>query len=61
LNQIILIDNQLCLGCGTCTIICPKKILYLDGDVKCHVTDESLCDRCGVCQTNCPVRAIKIT
>jgi len=49
-NTIVLIDENLCTGCGKCVSMCPKQILYLDKDTrKCKVTDETKCDRLRGC------------
>ncbi len=61
MNKIVLIDENLCIGCGKCVEICPKKILYLDEATgKCKVTDETQCDKRKGCERVCPVGAIKI-
>jgi NAD-dependent dihydropyrimidine dehydrogenase PreA subunit len=60
-NNIVLIDEKLCTGCGRCVNMCPKQILYLDRETrKCRVTDEKKGDRLGGCMRACPVKAIKI-
>jgi 2-oxoglutarate ferredoxin oxidoreductase subunit delta len=61
MNKIVIIDENLCIGCAKCVNLCPKKILYLDKTTKkCKVTDESKCDKLGGCERICPVQAIKI-
>jgi NAD-dependent dihydropyrimidine dehydrogenase PreA subunit len=30
MNKIVIIDEELCIGCGACVSLCPKKILYID-------------------------------
>jgi NAD-dependent dihydropyrimidine dehydrogenase PreA subunit len=61
MNKIVIIDEDLCIGCAKCVEICPKKILYIDtGTIKCKVTDESRCDKLAGCQRICPVKAITI-
>jgi len=61
MNKIVLIDEGLCIGCGACVTLCPKKILYIDADTKkCKVSNESRCDKRAGCQRICPVKAIKI-
>ena len=60
-NQIVLINENICTGCGKCVSMCPKQILYLDkGTRKCKVMDETQCDRLGGCMRNCPLKAIQI-
>ncbi|MDD2688961.1 MAG: 4Fe-4S binding protein [Candidatus Omnitrophica bacterium] len=61
MNKIVIINEELCVGCGACTSLCPKQILYIDEkSVKCKVSDESKCDRLRGCEKVCPVSAIKI-
>ena len=61
MNKIVVIDEQLCVGCGACVALCPQKILYIDEtDNVCRVTDETLCDRRRGCEYVCPAAAIKI-
>ncbi len=61
MNKIVIINEELCTGCGACVSLCPKKILYI-GEMsgKCKVIDESKCDRLRGCVKICPVSAIKI-
>jgi len=61
MNKIVIIDEELCIGCGACVDLCPKNILYIDEKSgKCRVTDESKCDRLRGCVKVCPVNALKI-
>jgi len=61
MNKIVLINEDLCVGCGECVRICPKKILYIDEETgKCKVKDETKCDRLAGCERLCPVGALKI-
>ncbi|MFA5005341.1 MAG: 4Fe-4S dicluster domain-containing protein [Candidatus Omnitrophota bacterium] len=61
MNKIVIIDEDLCVGCGVCVALCPKKILYIDRkSEKCKVNDELKCDRLRGCEKACPVSAIKI-
>ena len=61
MNKTVIIDEELCISCGACVSLCPKKILYIDEKSgKCKVTDESKCDRLRGCVRVCPVDALKI-
>lgn len=61
MNKIVVINKDLCIGCGACVSLCPNKILYIEEKSgKCKVSDESKCDRLRGCQKICPVDAIKI-
>ena len=61
MNSVVIIDKSLCIGCGQCVKICPKKILFIDVSTnKCKVTDENKCGKSRCCEKICPVKAIKI-
>lgn len=61
MNKVVIINEKLCIGCGACVELCPKKILYIDEKGrKCKVKGESKCDRLRGCEKICPVSAIKI-
>lgn len=61
MNKIVIINEELCIGCGACVSLCPKRILYIDKKSgKCKVTDESKCDRLRGCVKICPVDALNI-
>ena len=61
MNKIVVIDQQLCTGCGACVKLCPQKILFLDKVAhSCKVTEETKCDKRRGCERVCPVGAIKI-
>lgn len=53
------IDQDLCVGCGECTKVCPSGVLRISETTgKATVLKEGLC--CGHCFAVCPVGAIKI-
>jgi NAD-dependent dihydropyrimidine dehydrogenase PreA subunit len=61
MNKIVVIDETLCIGCGDCVELCPKKILFIDEtDNVCRVTDETQCDKLKGCERVCKTGAIKI-
>lgn len=60
-NKIVLINESLCIACGKCVKICPKKILFINAQTnKCKVTDELKCGKSGCCEKICSAHAIKI-
>jgi len=57
----IIVDQELCIGCGVCASLCPD-VFELQDDGKAKVVDEENCENCD-CEevvNNCPVGAIKI-
>jgi len=57
----IIVDKELCIGCGACVNLCPG-IFELDSDGKSSVIIEKGCGQCD-CEgaiNSCPVGAIKI-
>jgi len=55
----IIIDEELCVGCGLCVEACHEGAIELvDGKAK--VVREDYCDGLGYCLPVCPVGAISI-
>ena len=52
------INNEKCIGCGTCVEKCPMETISLDNDIA--VINEEKCIGCGVCAHLCPEGAINI-
>jgi NAD-dependent dihydropyrimidine dehydrogenase PreA subunit len=57
-NVRILIDQQLCTGCGLCGEVCPFGLPQPIENGKFKITDVNLCTECSACKRNCPVQAI---
>jgi 2-oxoglutarate ferredoxin oxidoreductase subunit delta len=61
LEDKVIIDPDLCTGCGVCAVMCPKKILEIDPDSGlCKVINQNECDLLGGCEFQCPTGAITI-
>ena len=54
------IDNQKCVGCGTCVNVCPFKLPELPNDSSLASIDGEACYGCGVCVRDCPEGAISL-
>ncbi len=52
----VIIDKELCIGCGSCAGACPQAAIDLDGEGKAFAGDA--CINCGMCIGACPVSAI---
>lgn len=54
------IDHDICIGCGTCTQVCPEgKVLQLINN-KSTLISADKCVGHGECETSCPMGAIKL-
>ena len=56
---VVAVDEDRCIGCGTCMLVCPMGVLRLDKDQKKMLK----CDLCQgedipVCVANCPNEAL---
>ena len=63
----VIINEQVCKGCGLCVRACPKGILALDKDVinakgynPVSVTDMDQCIGCCSCARMCPDCALEV-
>ena len=53
------LDEERCLGCGTCLLVCPHAVLGRNNG-KVRIMDRDACMECGACATNCPAEAISV-
>lgn len=59
-QDIPIINEKTCSGCGTCVSICPFEAIKKDEKDIARV-NEGLCKGCGLCAASCPERAISMT
>lgn len=59
----VVVDEDLCIGCGACEEICPA-VFHLNPETeKSEVIDPDACEFQGCCEAaeeNCPVDAITV-
>lgn len=60
----VCVDQDKCIGCGTCQEICPA-VFHVDEVIgKAVVIDQDACEFVGCCEAaeeNCPVEAISLS
>ena len=62
----VIIDKEICKGCGLCISVCPKKALSISkvqnskGFFPAEVTYPEKCTSCAFCGLVCPDIAIQI-
>ena len=63
----VVIDPEICKGCGLCNDVCPVKILVMEktvinksGYLPALVIDVDKCIACGNCAIMCPDSAISV-
>ena len=54
------LNQDKCVGCGMCTVVCPHAVFELD-QKKAHIVDFNACMECGACVNNCPSKAISVS
>lgn len=57
--HLAVVDQETCVGCGTCVEWCPTEAITLNPDEKAEC-DENACFGCGVCSRFCPEDAIAL-
>jgi len=53
------LDEEKCMGCGTCLLVCPHAVLRR-ANGKVEIEDRDACMECGACSRNCPVQAVSV-
>ncbi|TFF89429.1 MAG: 4Fe-4S dicluster domain-containing protein [Promethearchaeota archaeon] len=58
-NYLSQIDQEICVGCGTCVERCPMDAISLNDDDRAEV-NENHCIGCGLCARFCPEGAVSL-
>ncbi len=53
------LDQEKCVGCGTCLTVCPHQVLAVNNGCA-DIVRKDLCMECGACAKNCPVEALYV-
>jgi pyruvate ferredoxin oxidoreductase delta subunit len=53
-------DNEKCIKCWRCFIMCPDAAISPDYDNNCFVWNFDYCKGCGICAHECPADAIEM-
>lgn len=56
----LILDQDKCIGCSLCTIVCPHAVFEMNGKKAC-IVDFNACMECGACVNNCPTQAIAVS
>jgi 2-oxoglutarate ferredoxin oxidoreductase subunit delta len=62
----IIVDQQLCKGCGVCVVACPFQVLALSPQVNgkgynySHAANPDACTGCASCAIVCPDSCITV-
>jgi 2-oxoacid:acceptor oxidoreductase delta subunit (pyruvate/2-ketoisovalerate family) len=52
-----IVDENLCIGCNLCAVVCPFGAVKKDENGIARINDD-LCKGCGICAARCPEQAI---
>ena len=56
---ILKLDESFCVGCGSCTQVCPHSVFEVNGH-KARIVDFNGYMECGDCMNNSPAAAIDL-
>lgn len=56
----ILIDKELCIGCGTCVALCPESFKMNETEGKAEVIDQTASEGAHNAAESCPTQAINV-
>ena len=53
------LDEEACVGCGMCLIVCPHAVLGMNNG-HARIENRNACMECGACAQNCPTEALTV-
>ena len=53
------LEENKCIGCGICLMVCPHGVLVLDNG-RAGIKDRDACMECGACARNCPTESVSV-
>lgn len=53
------LDNDKCIGCGMCMVVCPHEVFTLRNGTA-VIENLDSCMECGACEKNCPADALYV-
>jgi len=53
------LDQEKCVGCGMCLMVCPQAVLGMDNG-HARIENRDQCMECGACSQNCPTEAVTV-
>ncbi|MDM8525893.1 mercury methylation ferredoxin HgcB [Desulfococcaceae bacterium HSG8] len=53
------LDEEKCVGCGMCLIVCPHAVLSMN-EKHARIENRDACMECGACAKNCPADAVTV-
>jgi NAD-dependent dihydropyrimidine dehydrogenase PreA subunit len=56
----VILQSEICTGCGACLQSCPTDVFARSADGKVIVRYPQDCHVCFLCQDDCPVGAIRV-
>jgi heterodisulfide reductase subunit A len=54
------VDEEVCVGCGICEVLCPFSAIEIDKQEKVAKINPALCEGCGTCCAACPSGALEL-
>lgn len=53
------LDEQKCIGCGMCRIVCPHAV-FGNSSGRAQIENKDACMECGACAQNCIAKALSV-